>query len=257
MKKLCAAGALAGFLVVSANAASAGITRITGDIRAESIATASIFGAEARDFAEAELDPRFDKDTIGNGLSWADRSDVSAAMNGAFGMINAAASADLGSNAASFSTWVEGSAGVADEQTQQASAEHRTDANLFLYFDQPTLVDIVLRVEYDGSPDGLDHGYFGSVSLSGLAGQGPLEIETTRDGQAFFQELTVRAMVSDDPRPLILRLQTEADPNPEGLVVAEIGRLSVSASITVVPGPGTGALAACGLAVAGRRRRIG
>lgn len=252
--KMFTAGILAGFLSFSASAASAGITRINGDIRAESRATASVFGAEARDFADAHLAPNLNPDTIGAGLIWTDRSDVRAALNGAYGRIDAGVSAGLATDAVAVSNWVEGSAGVADAQSQQAAAQHRTETELFMYFGTPTLVDVVLRIEDAGSPGGPPQSYGSTISLSGLAGQGPLELELFGDGQAFFQELTVRAAVSDDSRPLILRMDTWAEPNPDGPDAAEIGRLSVSASITVVPNPGTPAVLALA-AVSARRRR--
>jgi len=240
----------AAFLTGSALAGVPGISGINGSADLRFDVDGFRDGINASDQGEASLNVNAGDDPLPGGLFWSDTSVVEVDLGPTAGRIRSEAMFAASDQTFSYSQLVSGSGSVAEGD--QFAGNYDGMANFFVNFDEPTLVDIVIRLTATGPFVG--DGTHASVQVSGIGGQGPITLEFTDGNPAGVQEFTIRTTI-DSPRALIFDFDANLDLNPDQGFPTEIGEIILFGSVSVVPGSGSLALlGACGLLAARRRR---
>ncbi|GEM_PF-2853185 len=240
----------AGLAAMPAAGGIPGISRISGSADLQFDVGGFRNSIDADDSGDARLSLNTDGDALPGGLFWSDLSEVEVDLGPTAGRISSDAAFEASDQFFSYSQFVSGSGSVA--QGDQFGGNYNGRANFFVSFDAPTLVDIVIRLESTGPLIG--DGVSASVRVSGIAGQGPIELQYNDGEPAGVQEFSIRTTI-DSPRAVIFDMNADLNLNPDQGFPVSYGGIELFGSITVVPTPGAAALLSLGGLVAGRRRR--
>lgn len=242
----------AGFVALPAAAgvSDPGISSINGSADLQFDVTGFRAGLSADDFGEARLDVNTDNDSLPGGLFWSDQSEVEVDLGPTAGLISSDAAFEASDLFFSYTQSVSGSGSIADGD--QLGGNYSGRANFFVTFDAPTLVDIVIRLS--ATDPLIGDGAGASVRLSGIDGQGPIELRYDNGDPAGIQEFSIRTTI-DSPRAVIFDFDADLSLNPDQGFPVEFAGIELFGSINVVPGPGATLLLATGGLLTTRRRR--
>lgn len=237
-------------LPAAAGVSEPGISSVSGSADIQFDITGFRGGLDANDFGEAQLNISTDNDALPGGLFWSDQSNAEVNLGPTSGRIASDAAFEASDQFFSYTQSVSGSGSIADGD--QLGGNYSGRANFFVSFDAPTLVDIVIRLS--ATDPLIGNGAIASVRISGIAGQGPIELRYDNGDPAGIQEFSIRTTI-DSPRAVIFDFDADLNLNPDQGFPVEYAGIELFGSINVVPTPGAAATLALGGLIAARRRR--
>lgn len=237
-------------LPAAAGISGSGISSINGTTDIELDVGGSRAGLFALDFDEAELNVSARDDDLPGGLLWSDISQAGVYLGPTAGLISANTEFQASDQFFSYRQSVSASGSVAEGD--QLAGNYRGRADFFVLFDAPTLVDIVIRLEVSEPLMINDASAF--VRVSGIDGQGPVDLEFNHGDPAGIQEFSIRT-TTNPQRGVSFDFITDLGLNPDQGFPIEFGGIELFGSITVVPTPGALLILSAAGILAARRRR--
>jgi len=236
-----------GSLALLAGGVQAEITTIGAQLDQQTMTEVQFSGGFVRDEAFEDLGLNLGQDN-GFDFQWSDAVETGTDLGAQRTRVRTDTALTTSASGVSFMTDFFGR--VDSVNGTQSSAEHRTSFSSTMSFDEGTVVDIVLRLEWAGFPDSAQ--VMSELQFEGLSG-GPLMLQLDgNDGQTL-ELVTRRTIDNGGLMRLSAELDTFFDANDDDGVEVEF--LQLTASVTVVPAPaGLALLAPAGLMTARRRR---